>query len=181
MRLRPLQIVGLLAVVGFGIKLVMLLTEPKRDPFHLPGAMPLSAPVEPALPEPPMIAPPVAEAPNPVPADLLSLGSDEAKDDLYCSGLIFAAHRVSPDTLSDAAQERRAQVVALASAGVEKLIAAKAADAIQTGAIADAHAAKAAEDFAAGTPRLTLEACEQRATVLPQQPAQPLPTSNEAQ
>lgn len=166
MRLRPLQIVGLLAVVGFGIKLVFLLTEPKRDPFDLPGAMPMSAPIETSLPEPPA---PVTEAPNPAPADLLGLGPDEAKDDLYCSGMIFAAHRESADTLSDDAQKRRARVVALASAGVEKLIAAKAADATQTAAIADAHAAKAAEDIATGTPRLTVEACEQRASA--QKPA----------
>jgi hypothetical protein len=166
MRLRPLQIVGLLAVLGFGTKLVLLLTEPKHDPFHLPGALPISEPIQPRVAEPPATT---ANATNPAttPADLLALGSDDAKDDLYCSGLIFAAHREGPDVVSDEAQERRANVVALASAGVEKLIAAKAADSSQTGAIADAHTAKATEDFAAGTPRITLDACEQRAAALP--------------
>lgn len=165
MRLRPLQIVGLIAVVVFGGRLIWQLTEPKRDPFHVPGAIPMSVPAAPLLAEPP--------AAGAADTDLLAVGSDGAKDDLYCSGLIFAAHRASADTLSDEAQKRRAHVIGLASAGVEKLIAAKAAGATETGAIADAHAAKAAEDFAAGTPRITLEACQQRAAALPQAQTDP--------
>jgi hypothetical protein len=161
MRLRPLQIVGLIAVVVFGGRLVWQLTEPKRDPFHLPGAIPMNVPAGPLPAAPPA-------------ADLLAVGSDDAKDDLYCSGLIFAAHRASADTLSDdEAQKRRDHVIALASAGVQKLMAAKAAGATETAAIADAHTAKAAKDFAAGTPRITLESCQERAAALP--PAQPGP------
>jgi hypothetical protein len=169
MRLRPLQIVGLIAVVVFGGRLVWQLTEPKRDPFHLPGAIPMNVPAAPLPAAPPAAG--VAGASTK--SDLLAVGSNDAKDDLYCSGLIFAAHRASADTLSEEAQKRRAHVVALASAGVEKLIAAKAAGASETAAIADAHAAKAAEDFAAGTPRITLEVCQERAAALPQAQTEP--------
>lgn len=178
MRLRPLQIVGLVAVVFFGAKLVWLLTEPKRDPFHLPGAMPVSEPLTPraSAPDAADTSDPLAPAvivPPPPPTNLLGLGPDDAKDDLYCSGLIFAANRAGTDTTSDEAQMRRDHVIGLANAGVAKLIEAKAADASETAAIADAHTARATEDLAAGTPRITLEACEQRAASLTQTQTKP--------
>ncbi len=188
MRLRPLQIVGLVAVVLFGGRLVWQLTQPKPDPFHVPGAIPLSVPgtpdaFAPATPDTTTSSTASATSPAPagVAADLLAVGSDDAKDDLYCSGLIFAAHRANADTLTAEAQTRRDQVIALASAGVEKLVAANAVAATETAAIADAHSAKAAEDFTAGTPRITLDACHHRAEAIPQAkaalpiPAEPVP------
>lgn len=175
MQLRPQQIVGLVAVIFFGGMLIWQLTQPKRDPFSVPGAMPLntSAYDEKVIKEgfgpsetpPQVIAPPdapAAPAATPI-SDPLAVGSDDAKDDLYCSGVIFAAHRASADAVSADARKRRDRVIALAERGTGKLVAAGVADSTQTAAIADAHAEKAQQDYAAGTPRIPLNDCETRA------------------
>lgn len=173
MKLRPQQIVGLVAVIFFGSMLIWQLTQPKRDPFSVPGAIPLDTSAydervkNEAFGTPPAsIEPPSAGVTPTTPApisDPLNVGSDDAKDDLYCSGVIFAAHRASQDTLSAEAQKRRDRVIALAERGTSKLVAAGAADATQTAAIADAHSEKAMQDYAAGSPRIPLNDCEARA------------------
>jgi hypothetical protein len=160
---KPLQWVGVAAIVVFGGKLILDLTRPERDPFALPGAMPMSDtlgasdPVEfpmPSLPETPVVIPP--------PLDLLIVGSDAARDDLYCSGIMFAAHRASGDEFSAEAQARRDRAIALAEAGVAKLLSEGAAQTGETGAIADVHSTRALDDFTAGTPRISVEECEAR-------------------
>ncbi len=161
--MKPLQWVGVAAIAFFGGKLVYDLTRPEPDPFLLPGAMPMSDtlaasdPVElpiPPLPEIPVVIPP--------PLDPLIVGSDAARDDLYCSGIIFAAHRASGDEFSPEAQARRDRVIALAEAGVAKLLSEGAAQTGETAAIADAHSTRALDDFAVGTPRISVEECEAR-------------------
>ena len=119
MKLRPLQIVGLVAIVVFGAILAFTLTKPKPDPFTVPGAMPLSE----ALPPPAeyMKPPPLGLATAP-PANPMEAGSQHAKDDLYCSGIVFAVHQSSKDDIaSPEADKRRAAVIALAVAGTDKL------------------------------------------------------------
>lgn len=167
MKLRPQQIVGLVAVIFFGSMLIWQLTQPKRDPFKVPGAVPLDTSAydervkNEALGTPPATVPPAPSTPI---SDPLNVGPDDAKDDLYCSGIIFAAHRANPDDIaSPEAQKRRDRVIALADRGTTKLVSAGVADATQTAAIADAHSEKAMQDYAAGNPRIPLADCEARA------------------
>jgi len=161
MRLRPLQIVGLIALVVFGTIFLMNLLEPERDPFAVPGAMPLGSDT----------GVPLSDAGAAAIADPLSVGSADSKDDLYCSGLLFAAQRDAGDIATAEAQSQRDRVIALAEAGVAKLIAEGAADESQTAAIADAHSVLALSDFVAGTPRISVVECEVRGTRLTQQPS----------
>ena len=167
MKLRPQQIVGLVAVIFFGSMLIWQLTQPKRDPFSVPGAMPLNTKAydEKVIQEgfgPGAVTPPPA-APSKSVEELAAIGSDDAKDDLYCSGLIFALTRFTEYTDPGEAQKQRDRVIALAERGTGKLIAAGDADKSQTAAIADAHSAKAMTDYGNGEPRIKLADCEARA------------------
>jgi hypothetical protein len=117
---------------------------------------------------------PPAEAPTvppPPPADPLAVGSQDAKDDLYCAGVIFAANP-SPDSAlnpTDEAVLRKAQAlgIMLAESGINKLVIEKAAHATHSALISDAYAAAAAKDFDANTPRISLDDCNARAKALP--------------
>ncbi|MEP7211229.1 MAG: hypothetical protein ABI740_10365, partial [Alphaproteobacteria bacterium] len=123
MRLRPTQIVGLCAIVVFGGILVYTLTKPKRDPYNLPGGvslrdlprpatldipvipMPTITPVTPPQPLMPMdgsasVAPATPEPVVP-PADPFAVGSQEAKDDLYCAGVMTAANQAEANKTKD--------------------------------------------------------------------------------
>ncbi|MDP3738407.1 MAG: hypothetical protein Q8R02_13515 [Hyphomonadaceae bacterium] len=165
MKLRPLQIVGLVGLVVFGSILVFTLTKPRPDPFTVPGAMPLSD----ALPPPAeyMKPPPLDLATTP-PANPMEVGSQDAKDDLYCSGVVFAVHQSSKDDIaSPEADKRRSAVIALAVAGTGKLKAEGVATDLTTGSIADAHSEKALADITSNVPRITFDACMGRAAALP--------------
>jgi hypothetical protein len=165
MKLRPLQIVGLVAIVVFGGILVFTLTKPKLDPFTVPGAMRMND----ALPPPAeyMKPPPLDLAATP-PANPMEVGSQEAKDDLYCSGVVFAVHQSSKDDIaSPEADKRRTAVIALAVAGTGKLKAEGVATDLTTGSIADAHSEKALADVNAGVPRIAFDTCMARAAALP--------------
>jgi hypothetical protein len=172
MKLRPHQYVGIAAVIFFGGMLIWQLTQPKRDPFSVPGAMPLNTKAYdekvlqegfgPGAVDPPALAPPPPPS-SASTAELISIGSDDAKDDLYCSGLIYAAYSVSKDRETPEAQKQRDRVIVLAERGTGKLIAAGTADASQTGPIADAHSTRAMTDYSNGTPRIPLADCEARA------------------
>ena len=151
MRLRPPQAAGLVAVIAFGGILAWTLMAPRPDPFAVPGTIKLND----------------AALQTPAPSDPLALGPQDAKDDLYCTGVLSAALDNVADRMSPEAATLRTQIVALAGAGVAKLIAAGAATPDTTAAISDAHAAQAKQDIAAGIPRLTLEACSSRAKALP--------------
>jgi len=119
-------------------------------------------------------APPAASAPitpPPPPADPLAVGSQDAKDDLYCAGIIFVSFPSPPSALNpvDEAQLRKAQMlgVVLAESGINKLVVQKAAHATHGGVISDAYTEQAGHDLAAGTPRISLDACNARARALP--------------
>jgi len=156
MKLTPRQIIGLVAIVVFGGVFVWQLTQP-NDPFSVPSAVTSDGS---------SVTLPVIPSPN-VPGYLLALGSEDARDDLYCSGLLYAAYGARGDSFSPEAQTQREQVVALAQSGVDKLVAEGVADRTRTAAIADAHSAEAAKDLAAGLPRMTIDACRARAILLP--------------
>jgi hypothetical protein len=122
-------------------------------------------------------APPAEQAasapitPPPPPADPLAVGSQDAKDDLYCAGIIFAANPSPPSALNptDEAVLRKAQAlgIVLAESGINKLVVEKAAHATHGGMISDAYAVRAANDLEAGKPRITLDDCNTRAKAIP--------------
>jgi hypothetical protein len=98
----------------------------------------------------------------------LTIGSKDAQDDLYCSGLIYAVHKANAhDSQSQAADKRRADVIALAQAGIAKLKAEGAATDTTTALIADAHAAQASKDLDTASLRIPYETCVARADALP--------------
>jgi hypothetical protein len=148
MRLRPPQAAGLVAVIAFGAILGWTLMAPKPDPFTVPGAVKLNDAAPQTLP----LMPPLPTV-DPL-----------AEDDLYCTGVLSAALDKIADRMSPEAATLRTQIRALAEAGVAKLGAAGYAT---PDATSDALAAQAKQDIAAGTPRLTLEACMTHVKALP--------------
>jgi hypothetical protein len=109
--------------------------------------------------------------------DLLSLGSQDARDDLYCSGLVYAEHSANSNTPADESMNQLNAVLTLAEAGTKKLAdqgvavaltdpAAIKPGVIITASVADAHTDKAKADYDARTPRIPLAACMQRAAAL---------------
>lgn len=119
-------------------------------------------------------APPAAAAPTgapPLPADLLGIGSQEARDALYCSALIYQENPDLSDALApvDEALLRKAQTLGfvIGEFGINKLVEEKAAHATHARAISDAYAAQVEKDTKAGKPRLTLDDCNKRAAAIP--------------
>lgn len=161
MKLQPSQIVGLVVVVIFGgvLAWTYLGAAPMHDAPAIANAPTLNPipSVAPPSPLTPMTAPP------PVPSDPTSVGSGEAKDDLYCGGAIYAAHRASSDPADTKEKRRVLMVPALASAGADKLIKEGVASRETTAQFADAHTDRAMKDYAAGKLRISLAACEARA------------------
>jgi hypothetical protein len=109
--------------------------------------------------------------PPPPPADPLAVGSQDAKDDLYCAGLIFAANPSPEGALNptDEAVLRKAQAlgIVLAESGINKIVEQKAAHATHGALIADAYTDQGAKDLAAKKPRIPLETCYDRAKAMP--------------
>ncbi len=124
-----------------------------------PAAMPA------APPEPP---PPPLETP-------LEVGSQDAKDDLYCAGIIESSNPESIDAVVPVEAARIMQMQNLALTlrinGNIKLMDQKAALPAQTGAVAGAWADEAQKDWDKKKPRIKLEACVKRAEAIapPQQ------------
>jgi hypothetical protein len=114
---------------------------------------------------------PAPDTPPPPLANPLAAGSQGARDDLYCSSIIFDRYSATGDALSPTEEAVRmkneAMGMTIAQAGADKLMAEGAARVTQLGAISDAYADQAAKDLKAGKPRLTLEACMKRAMALP--------------
>lgn len=123
------------------------------------------------------LAGPSPEAPQtrpnvpPPPADPLAVGSQGAKDDLYCSSLIYIENPDVSDALApvEEAQLRKAQTLGflIGEAGINKLVSEKAAHATHARMIADAYNAQAAKDVKAGKPRISLDDCNKRAAAVP--------------
>ncbi len=177
MKLRPLQIVGLVAIVVFGGILVYTLTKPKPDPFVVPGAVPVTETVNtPALGEVTMpgtseTLPAQPEEP-PAPIDKpLEVGSQEIRDHLYCAALLEAANPVPTDALNPTDEGRifkaRMQAMSLRLVGSAMLVEEKAAHETQVDRVADAWAQIGIRDIEAGDPKISLEECGERADALP--------------
>lgn len=122
------------------------------------------------------LAGPAPEAPQapvipPPPADPLAVGSQEAKDDLYCSALIYIENPDVSDALApvDEALLRKAQTLGflIGEAGINKLVAEKAAHATHARLISDAYTEQVAKDLKAKKLRIPLDDCNARAAALP--------------
>ena len=105
------------------------------------------------------------------PADPLAVGSQEAKDDLYCSAMIYIENPDVSDALApvDEALLRKAQTLGflIGEAGINKLVDEKAAHATHARIIADAYNEQVAKDVKAKKVRISLDECNKRATALP--------------
>lgn len=175
MKLRPLQIVGLVAIVVFGGILVYTLTKPKPDPFVVPGAAPLTETAAPSpaggtLPGTAETLPAAPEEP-PVIDQPLEVGSQEARDHLYCAGLLEAANPVPEEALNPADEGRifkaRMQGMSLRLVGSSMLVEEKVALDSQVDRIANAWAEIGIRDLENGDPKISLEECGERADALP--------------
>ena len=115
-----------------------------------------------------------AEAPTippPPPEHPLEVGSQAAKDDLYCSALIYANNPQPPNALNpiDEAILQKARTLGfiIGEEGINKLVAEKAAHATHAAVIADAYADQVDRDIKAKKVPISLEECNKRAAALP--------------
>lgn len=131
-------------------------------------AVPAAAVAEPA---PPAATAALPLGAPPLPADLLGIGSQEARDALYCSALIYLENPDLSDALApvDEALLRKAQALGfiIGEFGINKLVAEKAAHATHARAISDAYATQVEKDTKAGKPRIALDDCNKRAAAIP--------------
>ena len=185
MELKPRQIIGLGAIVVFGSILVLRLTTPsekeKMDrvlaslpPVTVPQSafeLPLpdvSIPKIPPLPDLDLPAATTTPVEPEVTVNYAALGSQAAKDDLYCAGLLEAHFPVllEKEGVTKAGVNIEHSRM-LAGAGVEKLRAQGLAKDIDWVAYANAHGDLALADYTANKPRLSLATCEARGAALP--------------
>lgn len=129
-----------------------------------PAVSAAAAPVQSPSYQLPPGAPPLAP-------DLLAIGSQEARDDLYCSAVIYNANPEVSDALApvDEALLRKAQMMGfiIGESGINRLMEEKAAHATHARAIADAYAVQVEKDVRANAVRISPEACLARAQAVP--------------
>jgi hypothetical protein len=127
-----------------------------------------STPAAQATPDAPQQAP-TASGPPPPPADPLAVGSQAAKDDMYCSALIYYENPDVSDALApvDEALLRKAQTLGfiIGEAGINKLVEEKAIHATHARVVAEAYAGQVAKD--GDKPRIPLDECNKRAAAVP--------------
>lgn len=116
-------------------------------------------------PEPPVPSPPPPPLPDP-----LAIGSPEARDDLYCSGVLIAAFPTPMDAQVPVEQARiergQTNAIILGETGVQKLIKEGVIVSAQASQVLDAWADRAGKDFDSGKPRLSQETCSARAEAI---------------
>lgn len=182
MKLHPRQIIGLVAIVVFGGGMIWRLTQPSEseimaqriaslprlnDTIQMPDLPPVDLPSYTVPTAPALNADSSGKAIWELSGvDYYSLGSQAAKDDLYCAGVLRAEFEavkadVHPDKMSILIRDSQA----LDDAGLAKL---KAENAVtDSGAGASlAWTDKAAKDYAAGALRISADDCTKRALAL---------------
>lgn len=121
-----------------------------------------------AAPAPPVEAPTI---PPPPPEHPLEVGSQAARDDLYCSAVIYANNPQPPNALNpiDEAILQKARTLGfiIGEEGINKLVTEKAAHATHAAVIADAYADQVDKDMKANKLRVSLDECNKRAAALP--------------
>jgi hypothetical protein len=163
-KLSRTQWLGLAVVIVFGGRLALMLTE-KKDPDVLPSGVRISD-----LPSPGDIKLPDVLA---APEKPLEVGSQEARDMLYCSGVISAENKAKPDAPMDVAIPRLTAALALANAGRTRLEAEGAAQGFGAISVDTAWGERAAEDYKAGKLAISLADCMKKAQALPPPPPDP--------
>jgi predicted small lipoprotein YifL len=150
------------SLAAFAVLLSLTACGPQSPPAAGPeAAASATAPAAPAItptPTAPISSPPPLDNP-------LTLGSQQAKDEMYCAGLLEAAFPVDEAQVPVVmAQIFRAQeqAMSLRLDGTGKLIDEGVAVPAQTGAVAGAWADKAADDFEKHRPRITVARCQER-------------------
>jgi hypothetical protein len=123
-----------------------------------PSAASAEASASPNLP-PPDPPPPPLEGP-------LTLGSQSAKDDMYCAGVLWAAFPDPMQALIPAdmavVMQNQNLATALSLRGTGDLIDARIAKAPQVGAVAGAWMDEAEKDFKAKKLRIPVKTCQER-------------------
>lgn len=161
-KLKRTQWLGLAVVIVFGGRLALMLTE-KKDPDVLPSGIRISD-----LPKPPEMPMPDL---NPIPDKPLEVGSQDARDMLYCSGVISAENKAKPN--GDDAIKRFTAALALANAGRRQLETEGAVQGFGAIAVDSAWGDKAAADYEAGKLAISLKDCIKKADALPPTPPDP--------
>ena len=196
MKLKRTQIFGLIAIVVFGGGMIFRMTQPSEREimeqrlaslprmttptveFPMPDLSITPAPSLPELGTAPAPDTTGASAPVILPnsGDWLSIGSQAARDDFYCSGVLGAEFDVriavkfdpkKPETHPDAVVPLMDMQKKLDTAGMEKLKAEKLSDGGDWAFFTNAYGEKAAADYKAGTPRIPVATCVERAKPLP--------------
>jgi hypothetical protein len=163
-RLRSTQWLGLAAVIVFGGRLAFILIEGPKDLDILPSGVRLSDLPTVSVPETSF---------DPIPVDPLAVGSQDAKDDLYCAGVVFAGQLESTSSLSSDGARALTAYVRLAEVGRAKLEADQSTGQSGAYAASTAWAEKARADSKAGALAISLDACLKRAEALPPPPPDP--------
>lgn len=183
MKLKPTQVIGLVAIVVFGGILVTTLLRPKPDPYSLPNGMPFSSLPSPVAPDieipipdlqyttPPALgsgALPALPAPAEPAINYTAAGSQDARDDLYCDAALNAEFdKVVQTGHPDASAALLREASQLRGAGLVKLKAEGASTGDDWAFFTSAYSDLATADHAAGRLRIAVAACKARAAALP--------------
>jgi hypothetical protein len=134
-------------------------------------ATPAMTTVAVAEPAPAPQAPSLPPGVPPLPDDLMAAGSQQARDELYCSSLIYAENPDLSDALApvDEAQLRKRQALGfiIGESGINRMVAEKAIHATHARAIANAYATQVDKDLKANAPRISIDECNKRAAAIP--------------
>jgi hypothetical protein len=183
-KLQPTQWIGLATIVVFGGGMILRLTQPSEREImeQRLAALPRIEVPAPEFPVPDLsgiqtapVAPPAPGAGAadvslmaPEGPDLTAMGSQAAKDDLYCAALLgeeFDARIKTdhPDTVVPLMDMQSR----LDTAGIAKLKADGVTDGSNWAGITLAYGEKVKTDLAAGAAQLTVAVCKTRANGLP--------------
>jgi hypothetical protein len=183
MKLKPTQIVGVVAIIVFGGGMIFRMTQPSEREImerRLASLPRISAP-EVEFPMPDLsslnttVTAPTSVLGAGTPAtpaepeiDYTALGSQEAKDDLYCSGVLGAEFSVKiktdhPDKVAPLLDMQKK----LDSAGIAKLRAEGVSKGEDWAYYTLAFGKKAEGDYAASALRIPVATCVERASKLP--------------
>lgn len=188
MKLKPTQWLGALAVIVFGGGMIFRMTQPSEreimekriaslptisvpaPTFSMEPITPVEIPPMPALSTGGPSSGPAKPADLSIPGEpkYLELGSQAAKDDLYCAGVVSAEFdaRIKTDHPDKVAPLMDMQK-RLDSGGVAKLKAEHVTDGGNWASFTLAFTAQAKADYEAGKLRLPVATCVERASKLP--------------
>lgn len=186
MKLQPRQIIGLFAIVVFGGGMIWRATQPSEREIMEKRLASLPSFSAPAMELPPLnltvptpvppldLNAPASGTPSDTPIwmtgdhpDYFNVGSQAAKDDMYCSGVLSAEFSVRiNDSHPDKASLLLRDHEALDTAGLAKLVAEHVTTEQASAGFSLAYADKAKKDYDAGALRIPVAECTTRAAAL---------------